>query len=330
MKPRDEFRAWLDCADLDNTGRERTAAARRRLEAFPPVAAFLQAVEGLGEDECGTIGTAIEKLFADTDWVTMLTRDWIGEAGKDCFFVPPFRPASGAFHESALLLELPGVTISLCAIDSARLRACKRQRQEKGSVFFSGSRAWLKFLEPGGLRMSFWEKHGRSDTNPDAGTQCLRLGDKEIAQAELLSIDLAQRSFVFDHADSLVLFLYGELRVGGAELAREYEADSGQCVGRSSGSEAWSRVQLMASFLSRFGVPSAPAVFNRVIAEAPFYVRWDVMREWVSLDPVSALPRLTEMARNDPHHEIRFAACQTLDLLRRLSGPKSPSVCQSS
>lgn len=290
----------------------------------------MQAVDGLGDGDGGAIGTAIERLFADTDWVTVLARDWIREAGEDCFFVPPFRPASGAFHESAQLLELPSVTISLCAIDSAKLRARKRQRREKRSVFFSGSRAWLKFLEPGGLRMSFWEKHGRSDANHDAGARCLRVCDKAIVQGELLSIDLAQRSFVFDHADSPVLFLYGELRVGGATLACEYDVGSGRCVGRSSGAQNWSRVQLMASYLSLFGVPGLPAVFDRVIAEAPFFVRWHVMREWVALDPVSALPRLTQMASNDPHHEIRFAACQTLDLLRRLSGPKSLFACQSS
>lgn len=294
------------------------------------MAAFLQAVEGQGDGDDGAIAAAMEMLFAHTDWVTLLVRDWIREAEEDSFFVPPFRPASGAFHESALLLERPGVTLSLCAIDSVRLRARKRRAGEKGSVFFSGNRVWLKFLEPGGLRMSFWEKHGPSDANSGAGTHCRRLGDKEIARGELLFIDLARRSFVFDHADTPVLFLYGEQRVGGATLACEYDAGSGRCVGRSCGVQSWSRVQLMASFLSRCHVPGAPAVFDRVIAGAPFYVRWHVMREWVGRDPASALPRLTEMARSDPHREIRFAAYQTLDLLRRLPGPKSQSACPSS
>lgn len=330
MQPRDDFRAWLDDDNRQHSGQERTIAARRRLEALPPIAVFKQAVDGLGEGDGDAIGEAIEALCADTEWVNTLVRDWITEAREDCFFVPPFRPASGGFHENALLLELPASTISLCVIDPGRLSARKQKGAGKGSIFFPGNRTWLKFIETGGLRMSFWEAPGHCDSGVIDTAPCVRTGARQIDPGELIALNMATQSYLFDHAEGPALFLHGELRVGGAVLAREYDAVSGLFAGQSGGSEIWSRVQMMTSFLSLSGARDAAAVFDRIIAEAPFYVRWHVMREWVALNPGSAMSRLIEMARNDPHHEVRTAACQTLALLQSDKCSESRAACHSS
>lgn len=329
MQPRDGFRAWLDDDNLQHSGRERTIAARRRLEGLPPITAFMRAVDGLEEADGKAIGAAIEALFADKEWVGALVQDWIAEAQEDPFFVPPFRPVSGGFHESALLIELPVCTISLCVIDPGRLSARKQKGAGKGSIFFPGNLSWLKFIETGGLQMSFWEA---PDCDDDAieTSPCVRTDIRGIDPGELIAIDTVTQSYLFDHADRPALFLHGELRVGGTVLAREYDAASGRLVGQSSGSEIWSRVQIMVSYLRHSGVRDLTALFDQIIAEAPFHVRWHVMREWVVLDPGFAVPRLIEMARNDPHHEIRFAACQTLALRQSPMGSEEQVACRSS
>jgi hypothetical protein len=330
VQPRDDFRAWLGDGDRQNAGRERTVAARRRLAGLSPVAAFLRTVDGLGEGDGDAIGAAIETLFADTVWVNMLVRDWIGEAMEDRFFVPPYRAASGDFHESALLLELPVVTISLCAIDPARLSARKREGAGKGSIFFPGNRTWLRFINAGGLRMSFWDAPDCADSVVTEAAPCVRTGVREIGPGELVAIDMARQSYLFDHAERPVLFLHAEMRVGGAVLAREYDAGSGGLVGQSSGLEIWSRIQMMVSYLGLSGASGAAAAFARIVAEAPFHIRWHVMREWLAFDPGSAMPALIEMAGNDPHHEVRAAARQTLALLECHSHSEDRAACRSS
>jgi len=331
VQPRDDFRAWLDDDSLQYSGRERTVAARRRLEGLSPIATFLRSVGGLEKPDDEPISAAIEALFADTEWVGALVQEWVAEAQEDPFFVPPFRPASGGFHESALLLELPVCTISLCVIDPGRLSARKQEGAGKGSIFFPGNRSWLKFIETGGLQMSFWEAPDCNDDDDAIETSpCVRTDIRGIDPGELISIDTATQSYLFDRAERSALFLHGELRVGGAVLAREYDAASGKRVGQSSGTEIWSRIQMMVSFLGLSGEREAAATFERIIDDAPFHLRWHVMREWVTLDPRSAMPRLTEMARNDAHHEVRWAARQTLALLRRHQCSEERPGCHSS
>lgn len=330
MQPREDFRAWLSDDCRQNAGQKRTVAARRRLEEFGPVAGFMRAVDGLGEGDGDVIGAAIETLFADTAWVNTLVRDWIGEAQQDRFFVPPFRSASGDFHESALLLELPVATISLCAIDPGRLSARKRAGGGKGSIFFPGNRTWLRFIETGGLTMSFWEAPDCADPAAHDEAPCVRTGERQIGAGELIAIDMARQSYLFDHAERPALFLHAETRIGGAVLAREYDTQTGRLVGQSSGSEIWSRIQMMVSYLGLSGESGAAAAFNRIIADAPFHIRWHVMREWLALDPGSAVPRLIEMAGNDPHHEVRAAARHTLALLQSRPYSEDRAACRSS
>lgn len=322
MEPRSDLRDWLADGERQERGRRRTAAATKRLEALPAIRTFLGAVAGCDDDDAARIGRAIEALFADTRWVDMLVRDWVDEARRDPFFAPPVRQATGPFHRSALLLELPQATVAICAIDPDALHARKRDAGGTGSVFFPGNRAYLKFIETGELTMSFWAAPDPGDPEADPATEpCRQTDRRRIAPGELLAVDTARQSYVFERARRSVLFLHGEVRIGGAALAREHDAVSGRLVGVSSGSQSWSRTQMMLSFLRLSGCRDAGPAFDRVIADAPFFVRWHAMREWLALDPAAAWPRLSEMARHDPHSEVRDAARRTVAQLEaRMTG----------
>ncbi|QLC26539.1 hypothetical protein HFP57_16860 [Parasphingopyxis algicola] len=322
MEPRDDLGDWLADGERQEQGRRRTAAARERLEALPAIRTFLSAVAGCCDGDAVRIGSAIEALFADTHWVNTLVRDWIGEARRDWFFTPPVRQATGPFHRSALLLERPQATVALCAIDPDALRARKRDAGGTGSVFFPGNRAYLKFIETGGLTMSFWAAPELDERTIDpADGRCRRTDCRRVDPGELVAVDMARQSYVFERADRPVLFLHGDVRVGGAALAGEFDAVSGALKGLSSGSQTWSRTQMMLSFLRLAGCREPGPSFDRIVADAPFFVRWHAMREWLALDSAAAWPRLSEMARHDPHPEVQAAARQVVTQLgARMSG----------
>ena len=121
-------------------------------------------------------------------------------------------------------------------------------------------------------------------------------------------------SSIFERAESDVVFLQGEARIAPDDLAREFDCRSGKLRAQSSGDDVYSRTQLMISYLREASrIETVPAI-GQIIDHSPFFVRWYAMREWLALDPLSALPRLQVMAR-DPDARVRRAAEATLDKL---------------
>ncbi|MBC2777114.1 hypothetical protein [Parasphingopyxis marina] len=314
MQPGEALRRWLSDAGEHRAALDRTATARAAFETLPPVARFRDRVAG--SQDVDAIAEALRDLFEAPVWVTAAVDAWIGGARRDPFFAPPFRPVSGPFHQGALLIELAEATVAVSIVDPVTLAAHKRAGGGRGSVHFTGRRTWLKFLDGGGMRLAFWRAPEASeDVAALSRRPCKRVEVRDIETGDGIAVDTRSTSYIIESAKRPAVFLHGEVRMGGAALAREYDAATRRLIGVSSSSDRWSRIQMMLSWLRRIGHLRAGEMLGAAIRDAPFFVRWHAMREWLACDPAGAMPELERMARDDPHKEVREAAGKTLAVL---------------
>jgi hypothetical protein len=304
---------WLADGAAHEAAWERTARASARLDALEPVSRFREAIAG--SEDADRIAAALHDLFDTPDWAVSLVGDWIAQARRDPFFMPPFRAVSGPFHQGALLIECAGARVALSIIDPVALAAHKREGGGKGSVHFTGRRTFLKFLDGGGMRLGFWQApEANEDVARLRAIPCERIGERTVETGVFLAVDTRRTSYIIESAACPAVFLHGEVRIESAVLAREYDAVSRRLIGVSSAGGHWSRIQMMLSWLCRQGDPRAGAALAEAVRDTPFFVRWHAMREWLALDPASAMPVLERMACSDPHDEVRRAAQQALAL----------------
>lgn len=303
-------RGWLDDRGRQRRTRAAIEAEARAFGDLPAVRRFRE--ELAAADDAGAVEAAIVRLFEAPDWLAEAVVRAIRAARRDPYAGPPWRAIAGAFHRAALLFDTPRAAVALGVVGLDALAAYKRERRGEGSVNFAGRRVLLKFLETGDAHFAFWRapRAGEAFVRGAAG-RCQAVGTRRIAEGELLRLDTGETSWTIAHARAPIVFLHGEVRLGGAPVAREYDARSGRLIGLSSGEDAASRAQLLLTYLRQAGRRDAAPLFAAHVREAPFFVRWHAMREWLALDAEGALPALREMAAGDPHPEVRAAAAAT-------------------
>jgi hypothetical protein len=112
-----------------------------------------------------------------------------------------------------------------------------------------------------------------------------------------------------------VVTLVATLRAGAAPLMREYDIATGALVRIADADDRPSRTEMLLRFLRMAGRAEAGTCFAEATRRPEFHLRWTAMREWLALDAGAAAERLTEMARTDPHAEVRAAAAGMLPMV---------------
>jgi len=112
-----------------------------------------------------------------------------------------------------------------------------------------------------------------------------------------------------------IVQLVATIRAGAASLMREHAVADGAPLRTASADEGASRTEMLLAFLRHARRADAGPRFAEASRDAAFHTRWAAMREWLALDARAALPRLAEMAGDDPDAEVRAAALRTLPLV---------------
>jgi len=294
---------------LGETARDQLIAARplslgiaREWRASEAYQAILRALEG---EEPEALAGAAERILADTDWPGLIAP--LREAlAAQPFFEPPFRVSRDAVRTGAVLIDAPKVSISMSLLDGARL-------PRPATIVFPGYITATRYLKAGGATLRRWEVDPLApDFSAATATPARPLASLALSDGAILRCDGRIRAQLLGGASGPILTVVATIRAGAAPLIREYRIADGALVRVASADEAASRTEMLLTFLRRSGRVDASARFDAATRDAAFHTRWTAMREWLGLDALAALPRLTEMAANDPHPEVRTAAAATL------------------
>ena len=304
---------WLKDDAAQIASKDAIEAFGKNFRSSGPMAALGKRLEALASDDADGIMAAAANFLENTEPIEAAMIDMIRAAASDPYFRPPLRRVFSPVHLGLLLLDSAKLSILLALTSPDALAAKRIARNGAASITFGGQRSIFKFLKGGGAILSFWEAPpiGVSFT-ADANARCRKVDERRIEDGETFNIDGSRQSFVVEHAVSDILYIQAVTPAGAAPVSVEYDADKSSFAGASSTDEIGSRMQMMVSLLRLLDRRDAAPLIRECLASPHFYVRWHVMREFLALDAELALPSLREMAKSDPHPEVRSAAAQTL------------------
>ncbi len=255
------------------------------------------------------VADVAERVLADAGWIAPLLEPLIDALATDPWFEPPIRVTRDTLRTTALLLELPAMTLTATILSAAAMRDAPAPT----TLAASGRLSVARYHRAGGARLSRWAA-GEIDTAFSTGTApaLVPLSTVMLDDGMVCRIDGRRHAHLIHGATGDVAILTFATRGGG--LTREYDRATGHLLRAATSDDAASRTRLLLTLLRVDGRRDAGAHFATATRDAAFHLRWDAMREWLALDPPAALPRLREMAANDPHDEVRAAAARTLPM----------------
>ncbi|KQN25438.1 hypothetical protein ASE86_04145 [Sphingomonas sp. Leaf33] len=304
--------AWLADREAQRTTLDRSVAAH---VAWRDQGAFAQLVARLdqaGGDRDGVVAIAMDVLD-DVDLAHRYVADMLAHLAVDPFFTPPLRSIPGAIGQGIRLFDHPDLSVSLITIRVDSLAAKKRQDPNGRVIAFSGDLALRRMIRAGDATVHrFVAVPAGRDFRLASHPSCRPGISESLSDGDLFVVDGACESFTFAHARSAIVYLECTVLTGRAPFRVEYDAATFRPLAASSTDLAASRVQLM---LSTLGALETPAVdlplYDRLLVDTDFAVRWHTVRELMRVDPASAWPRLARLA-DDPHPDIAAAAARAL------------------
>ncbi len=315
MIPSAALADWLADREAQRQSYQRVDALAQKWGTHPLMTQLEREVTQLDPRTSDNLLAAARRFMDQTQALETMMRELIATSRLDPFFRPPFYPLTNEVQNGLLLYHHPALSISLGVTGVDQLSAEKSGRTKPASVNFTGCAMLLRFVEAGGVTLSFWEAPPIDEAfvAAEAGS-CRMVERRRIADGEEILIDGRRQSFVFEHATGDIVILQAVVRADCAPVSTEYDHDSRRFIGASSTDEASSRLQLMVSLMRAMDREEAFPLLEEALASPHFYTRWHIMREMLAMDADAALPSLRRMAAEDPHPEVRAAAQQALRL----------------
>ena len=288
-----ELRALRDDDSPQRNAQEALVARVSAWRNQPHVAALLDAVKAFAGGGDLADHPALARLFDPASDGAMqlahelagatceaLAVNWLGHA--------PFRHFTDDTISTLQLARLGYVTLSLVAIDGSGLA----RRPPATTADFSPSQVWERVLA-GKARAVVID---RGATRPDRAD--LSASDVSLAPGSLIVRDARSRHMRLESVEGCLVSLRLQRRLPDAGPTREYALVDGTLVHQAAGTPVDSRAELMMALLGRMGRTDAAPAMAAIACEAGSTpMRWQALRECLSLDTAAGFSALSEVAR---------------------------------
>ncbi len=313
MIPSATLAAWLADIGAQRASRDRCRNFSDRWSVAPIFGALHGELTRLETPDPAAIIDQARRFFDQSGAADAVMQALMAEMREDPMFLPTFPAMASEIHWGLLLFQHPLLSIGLGVTGVDQLAAKKAHPRGGGSVGFTGTWNLYRYVKAGEAVVAYWEAPPITAGfhKAEAG-QCRLTGRGRLADGDEILIDGRSQSFIIEHATGDMVYLQAQVHAGAAPVVAEYDAVTRSLVGATSGDEASSRLQMMATLLRTMDREDAVPVLRETLGTSHFFTRWHIMRELLALDAQAAYPELRRMAEADPHPEIRIAARQTL------------------
>jgi hypothetical protein len=200
----------------------------------------------------------------------------------------PFRHFTDDVIATLQLAKAGDTTLSLVAIDRYGLA----RRPAASTADFSPSEVWERVLAGTATAAVI----DRGATGPDRAD--LIVSEMTLRPGSLIVRDARFRHVRLDRVQGCLVSLRLQRRMPGAGPTREYALTDGALVHQAAGNPKDSRTELMMALLGRMGrADAAPAMAGIATEEGSGALRWQALRECLSLDTAQGFSALCEVAR---------------------------------
>lgn len=258
-----------------------------------------------------------EEGGATGGWLRPMLGALVAGLRADPLFAPPLLALGDEIQRGLLLIQTPAASIAVARISAAAL--ARRGAGASRAVVLSGALGALHIVEPGGARLRWWQAEAAADAGFSyaAPTMLREAGTTMLTAALTTRVDGRTQGYAIEAAARDMLVLRAAVHLDRAPFQREYGTADGRLIAASETRDEASRMRMLLTMLRSIGCSTAHGAFEVALDEPEFELRWHAMREWLLLDPATALPRLAQLAANDPHPEVRAAASSTLGRIAR-------------
>ena len=305
-------------------------AARGRSAAFADGWRRCDAITALTRRFAGDeSGEAVARaLLSQMEWMGALLDAPLAELTVDPLFEAPYRCSRDSARTGAVLYDGPRASISATVV---RARANSGAAQA-GCVVAAGRLSFTRYLGAEGAVIERWFVGRPNDPFIAGEARAARaLPPLTLMEGQIVRHDGREEAHRLSGLARDAVMVTIVLRDQTVPLVREYAGDDGRLIRAASLDERPARAVMLLRLLREQGRADAPEVFGAASRDDAFFLRWEAMREWLALDAMAALPRLTEMAAGDPHPEVRGAAATMLarinDRLRDAARPMEVERC---
>lgn len=295
---------------LAAAGRSRAfAAVWRASSAWRQAQAALDAAATGGAE---AVARAAERLLCDDAWLAGLLGGPISALAADPWAEPPLRANRDPLRSGAILFEHAAATLTASVLSAAVLRTLPAP----ATVVVPGRLTVTRYVRAGGARLERWRAPAlRPCFTAAAMGRAVAAGAQRLRDGRVIRHDGRRDAQLLSDAACDVVTLTATVRLDAASVMREYDRATGAFVRMATTDEGAARSQLLLTLLRESGAEDAGPCFEAATRDGAFFLRWSAMREWLAHDWRGAWTRLREMARDDPHPEVRATARATLDTL---------------
>lgn len=259
----------------------------------PHVVALIAAVEAFSQGGWDAAPRELTRLFGNddgpaNDLARELVRVVSGALADNPLGHVPFRHFGDDVIATLQLAKAGDATLSLVAIDGAGLA----KRPAATTADFSPSEVWERVLA-GHARAAVID---RGATGPDRAE--LVASELTLAPGSLIVRDARSRHVRLDTVEGCLVSLRLQRRLPGGGLTREYALADGALVHQAAGNPKDSRIELMMALLGRMGrADAAPQIAGIACEPGSSALRWQALRECLSLDTATGFGALTRVAQ---------------------------------
>lgn len=303
-------------ADILNA-RSGSADFARRWADRAEVRSVTDRFDALGKDADQAIAAA-RSILSDPGLVDGLIAAPLAALAGDPFFDPPFRVSRDAVRMTAILIEHPAARLSVTVLDAAAVRAMRFPDR----FVIPGRVSVSRHVRAAGAILHCWRTEAATDDfRLDDAPACRRLAPERLKAGAITVQDGRIEGQILwpGTADTMAVTI--TLASPAAPLVREGDIETGRIRRAAAPTVAASRRTMLLRLVRELGRTDADPVFDAASRDPAFYLRWDAMREWLMLGGAAPGRRLTELAADDPHPDVRAAANATLAAIARRNAP---------
>lgn len=306
----------MRAADAEKLERETRASAQDFLST-PPLSDLKINLDKIAPRDSAAVVEAVRPLAQDLSWLTGRVDLWLSRIAGDGNFQPPvfgIQDHGLDFDDSGLMLFLhPLLNISV-----ASLFPRPRSGKYRGDIFFTGRPGLVAFAGTGRAVLRWW-RCTRLDDNADIAQGVkIEPGEEQPIDASTPPLDLdgAVASFEFAEVEGSISVVRFAVRNGPCPISVRYNPATRIVAGLAPNTRNDARLIMGAAGVRHLERPDRAEAVKAQLTHSSFFVRWQMMREYIAARGLAALPELEAFIAREHNPSVQRAAAATLQVLQ--------------
>ena len=301
----------------DDLARREIQTESAEFLAAPPISTLKLRLDEIDPLDCESVLEAVRPLAQDTDWLTRRVETWIDRIARDSNFLPPLLGVNDFgrdFADSGLTLFVHPLLEVFLGSMSPRARGANSERTD---VIFTGRSSVFRIMGAGSAIIQWWRCTPLDDKADITRSVAIEAAEEQTIDASTPPIEFngADSAFEIRDIEGSLSLLRFNLRNGPCPISLRYSPANGAIAAVAPNMRDDSRMILDSAVLRLIGRQDRVEALKTQLSHPSFFVRWQLMREYISARGLAALPELEAFIAREDNPSVKRSALATREML---------------